>query len=122
MNHSAINCLPCALQHGVLKSLADAFWRRWEKEYLLDLKNFHEVSQPCKGSGNVRVGDIVLLQEERHPRHMRKKARVVEMKVGRDGATRTAILRGSHGTVLVRPIQLVIPLEVDQGGEDVGDR
>jgi len=108
--------------HQRTQNLADAFWKRWEKEYLLDLKNFHEVSQPHKGSGNVRVGDIVLLQEERRPRHMWKKARVVELKVGRDGVTRTAILRGSHGTVLVRPIQLVIPLEVDQGGEDVGDR
>jgi len=46
---------------------------------------------------------------------------VVELKVGRDGATRTAVLRGANGTVLVRSIHLVIPLEVDQGGEDVED-
>ena len=45
---------------------------------------------------------------------MWKKARVEELKAGRDGATRTAILRGADGTILVRPIQLVIPLEVDQ--------
>jgi hypothetical protein len=44
-----------------------------------------------------------------------------ELKVGRDGAVRTVVLRGANGTVLVRPIQLVIPLEVDQGGEDVED-
>jgi len=50
-----------------------------------------------------------------------KKARVEELKVGRDRATRTVVLRGANGTVLVRPIQLVIPLEVDQGGEDVED-
>jgi hypothetical protein len=52
---------------------------------------------------------------------MWKKARAEELKVGRDGTTRTAILREANGTVLVRPIQLVIPLEVDQGGEDVED-
>jgi len=52
---------------------------------------------------------------------MWKKARVEELKVGSDGATRTAVFRGANGTVLVRPIQLVIPLEVDQGGEDVED-
>jgi len=46
---------------------------------------------------------------------------VVELKLERDGATRTVVLRGANGTVLVRPIQLVIPLEVDQGGEDVED-
>jgi len=52
---------------------------------------------------------------------MWKKARVEELKVGRDGATRTVVLRGANRTVLVRPIQLVIPLEVDQVGEDVED-
>jgi hypothetical protein len=50
---------------------------------------------------------------------MWKKAWVEELKAGRDGATRTAILHGANGTVLVHLIQLVIPLEVDQCGEDV---
>ena len=52
---------------------------------------------------------------------MWKKARVDELKVGKDGTTRTAIRRGANGTVLVRPIQLVNPLEVDQGVENVKD-
>jgi hypothetical protein len=52
---------------------------------------------------------------------MWKKARVEELKAGRDGAIRTAVLHGANGTILVRPIQLVIPLEVDQGGEEVED-
>jgi len=30
-------------------------------------------------------------------------------------------IRSTDGSVLVHPTQLVIPLEVDQGGEDVGD-
>jgi len=103
--------------HQRTRKMADDFWRR-EKEYLLQLRNFHEISQPKGGSGKVRTGDIVLLQEDRRPRHMWKKARVEELKVGRDGAKRTAVFRGANGTILVRPIQLVIPLEVDQGGED----
>jgi len=52
---------------------------------------------------------------------MWKKAQVEELKVGRDGVTRPVVLRGANGTVLVRPIHLVIPLEVDQGAEDVED-
>jgi hypothetical protein len=107
--------------HQRTQKRADDFWKRWEKEYLLQLRNFHEVSQPHKRSGNVRIGDIVLLQEDRRPRHMWNRARVVDLKAGRDGATRTAVLRGAEGNVLIRPIQLVIPLEVDQGGEDVED-
>jgi len=107
--------------HQSTQKLADDFWKRWEKEYLLDLRNFHEVSQPNKGSGKVRAGDIVLLQEDRRPRHLWKKARVEELKAGRDGVKRTGVLREADGRVLVRPIQLVIPLGVDQGGEDVGN-
>jgi hypothetical protein len=53
---------------------------------------------------------------------MWKKALVEELMVGRDGTTRTAIGRGANGTVLVRPIQLVNTLEVDQGVEDVKDQ
>jgi hypothetical protein len=86
------------------QTMADDFWKRWEKEYLLELRNFHEVSQPNKRSGKVPAGDIVLLHEDRRPRHMWKKARVVELKVGRDGIKRTAVLWGADGSVLVRPI------------------
>jgi hypothetical protein len=107
--------------HQRTKKIADDFWRHWEKEYLMELRSFHVISQPKGKSGKVRAGDVVLLQEDRRPRHMWKKARVEELKAGRDGTTRTAILREANGTVLVRQIQLVIPLEVDEGGEDVED-
>jgi hypothetical protein len=39
--------------------------------------------------------------------------RVIE---GRDGRIRTVALRTPEGNKIIRPIQLVIPLEVDQGG------
>jgi hypothetical protein len=52
---------------------------------------------------------------------MWKMFHVEELKVGRDGAKRTAVLRAPDGGVIVRPFQLVIPLEVDQGGVDVED-
>jgi hypothetical protein len=52
------------------QKLTDDCWKRWEKEYLLELRNFYEVSLPNKRSGKFRVGDIVLLQEDRRPRHM----------------------------------------------------
>jgi hypothetical protein len=106
--------------HQRTKRMADDFWRRWEKEYLMELRSFHVISQPKGTSGKVRRGDVVL-QEDHRPRHMWKKDQVVELKAGREGATRTAVLRGANGTVLVRPIQVVIPLEVHQGGKDVED-
>jgi hypothetical protein len=57
----------------------------------------------------------------KRPRHMWKRGRIVELRPGRDGKTRTDILRAPDGGRLARPVQLVIPLEVDQDGEDVED-
>ena len=52
---------------------------------------------------------------------MWKKGRVEELRLARDGKLRTVILRTPDGGCLFRPVQLVIPLEVDQGWEDVED-
>lgn len=40
--------------------LKDDFWKRWQKEYLFQLRNFHKVHKPKKPS-DLRKGDIVLL-------------------------------------------------------------
>ncbi|GFQ81064.1 integrase catalytic domain-containing protein [Trichonephila clavata] len=53
----------------------DCFWKKWSKEYLLQLRSFHQVRNK-DSTINIRVGDIVLLQEDIRPRHMWKKARV----------------------------------------------
>ena len=69
----------------------------------------------------MEVGDIVLLQEERMPRLMWKKARFDELIPGRDSQIRTVYLRLPDRANISRPVQLVIPLEIDQVGEDVED-
>jgi hypothetical protein len=99
--------------HQRTTKMPNEFWRRWEKEYFMKLKSFHVLSQLKGKSAKVRLGDVVLLHEDCRPRHMWKRARVEELKVGRDGASTTVVLSGTNGTLLVRPIQLVIPLEVD---------
>jgi len=69
------------------------------------------------------IGDVALLQEVVRPRHMWKRRRIEVLRPGRDGETRTVILRTQDGGCLARPVQLVIPLEVDQVEEDVeGDK
>jgi hypothetical protein len=75
--------------HQRTQKIVDDFWKRWEKEYLLKLRNLHEVSQPKKRSGKFRAAEIVVLQEHRRSRLMWNKARVEELNVGRDGAKRT---------------------------------
>jgi len=91
------------------------------KEYLLELRNFHEVQRPVGKAAQFRLGDVVLIQEDVRPRHLWGRARIEELRRGRDGQVRTVVFRTSDGRQSTRPIQLVIPMEVDQGGEDVGD-
>ena len=87
----------------------------------MDLRSYHQVRQPCGRKARFRVGDVVLLQEEVRPRRMWKRGRIEDLRPGRDGKTRTFILRTQDGGRLARPVQLVIPLEDDQSGEDVED-
>jgi hypothetical protein len=102
------------------QKIADDFWRRWTKDYLLELRSFHTRRNPRKPA-ELKIGDVVLLQEDHVRRHMWKLARVEELRPGRDGVARTVLLRTTHGSQIARPVQLVIPLEIgiDQGGEDV---
>ena len=49
--------------------LTEALWRRWQREYLLQLRNYHEVNRPARQGPKFKVVNIDLLQEERTPRH-----------------------------------------------------
>ena len=86
----------------------------------MELRSYHQVRQPCGRKARFRVGDFVLLQEEVRPRHMWKRGRIEDCDQAEMGK-REVILRTQHGGRLARPVQLVIPLEFDQGGEDVED-
>lgn len=103
------------------QKLSDDFWTRWTKEYLLELKSFHEVRGASERSIDFRPGDLALVQEDGRPRHLWRRARIERLIEGRDHKIRTVILRTPQGHQIARPIQLVIPLEVDQGGENVGN-
>ena len=104
------------LQQQVVKDI----WKRWTKEYLLELRSYHQFQQPCGRKAQFRIGDV-LLQEEVRSRHMWKRGRIEQLRPGRDGKTRTVILHTQDGGHLARLIQLVIPLKLYQGGKDVED-
>jgi hypothetical protein len=95
--------------------------QRWQKKYLLQLRNYHEVRKPSRQGPIFKIGDMVLLQEDKTPRHMWKKTRIEDLRLGRGNQIRTVILRQPHTTRISRPVQLVIPLEIDHDVEDVRD-
>jgi len=50
--------------------LTEALWQRWQREYLLQLRNYHEIRRPAREGPKFKLGDIVFVQEESTPRHV----------------------------------------------------
>jgi hypothetical protein len=61
------------------RKITEDFWRRWKREYLLQLRNYHEVRRPSGQHPKFRVGDIVLLQDDIRPRHLWKRVRLEDI-------------------------------------------
>ena len=94
------------------------FWKQWSKEYLLELRDAHRQRNISKTSAPVKIGDIVLVHDQDHPRGFLKVAQVDKLITGRDGLIRGAALRlpskNGQQTTLQRPLQLIYPLEITQ--------
>jgi len=105
-------------EYRLQQQAADDFWKRWTKEYLLELRSYRQVRRTKGKRANFCVGDLALLQEVR-PRHMWKRGIIEELRPGRDRRIRTVLIHTPEGNRISRPVQLVTPLEIDKGGEDV---
>ena len=93
-----------------VQSMANQFWNRWKKEYLLNLQSRQKW---YKRERNLACGDIVLIINENMPRCHWPLARVTAVKVSRDGLVRSAKVRMGNKHY-ERPIaKLVMVLEGD---------
>ena len=108
-----------------LNTVLEHFWRRWKKEYLLELREAHRhAKHPPKETtcGRIMVGDLVLVHEDSRPRGFWKIAKVESLIRGTDGEVRGAVVKlhssDNRSTVLRRPLQLLYPLEVRQRLDD----
>lgn len=90
--------------------LQNAFWTRWKREYLLELRSAHTTKN--SHSTPLKQGDLVLIGEERTPRQIWKTGIVQELFPGRDGLVRSCAVRTSDRSILRRPVQLLYPLEL----------
>jgi hypothetical protein len=93
-------------------SVVEHFWRRWHKEYLVDLRESHKMHQQ-KDKPSIAVGDV---EEKGAKRNERKLVKIEELVVGRDGVVRGAKVRtstekGAKG-MIHRPLQKMYPLVV----------
>lgn len=99
--------------------LTNEFWTRWKKEYLLNLQSRQKW---YRNRRNMKVNDIVLLQEDMAPRNEWKLARITEVYPGSDDRVRKLKLlvsdttfdkKGKPTTKTVlheRPVQKVVTL------------
>ena len=108
-----------------LNTVLEHFWRRWKKEYLLELREAHRhAKHPPKETtcGRIMVGDLVLVHEDSRPRGIWKIAKVESLIRGTDEEVRGAVVKlhstDNRSTLLRRPLQLLYPLEVRQQLDD----
>ncbi|KAM7304098.1 uncharacterized protein ISCGN_013998 [Ixodes scapularis] len=92
------------------QQLLDHFWRRWRKEYLLQLRSAHR--SPETRTNDLQNGDLVLVHEDKTPRLMWKTGRIETVQLGRDNHVRSCLVRLPSGVTLRRPVQLLYPLEL----------
>lgn len=86
--------------------LADLFWNRWVREYLPCLN-----PRPTGGSGQLAVGDLVLVADGNLPRGTWPRGRVTKVFPGPDNQIRVAEVATATGT-LRRPARKLVQLPV----------
>ena len=102
----------CRKRWKAVQYLANQFWSRWKKEFLVTLQQRNKWQ--CE-KRNFQVGDVVLLKEENCPRNQWPMARVCKVKTDeKDGLVR-AVDVFSAGSTFTRPInKLVLLVGVDE--------
>ena len=83
-------------------------WKRWEKEYLLMLRNAAQVGPPNRVP---TAGDVVIIHDD-GPRLRWQLGRITKLIPGIDGQVRSAQVKTCHGK-LTRPILKLYPLEIE---------
>ena len=98
----------CRKRWRMVQHLANEFWTRWRKEYLMGLQERQkwDTARP-----NLGVGDIVLLVDDDVKRNMWPMGRIVEVFPGDDGLVRKVNVRTATSTVpLSRSVVKVVLL------------
>ena len=70
-----------------VQHLADQFWNRWRQGYMQSLQSR---SKWNKERTSLKLGDLVLLRDKSAPRNSWPSARVVHVKISKDGLVRSA--------------------------------
>ena len=92
----------------VAQALTDLYWRRWVKEYLPELTRrtrWHRCEE------NLKVGDVVVVVDDKLPRGCWPKGMVQSTHPGKDGVVRVVDVKTASG-IFRRPVVKVAKLDV----------
>ena len=101
---------------GTLRNL-DEFWEKWKKEYLILLreKNNREHKKPHITSKLFpKLNEIVLLEDEFHPRNIWKMAKIVELPNNDPTKVKNVKILMPNKRIISRPINKLYPLEITE--------
>jgi hypothetical protein len=114
----------CRRRWRRVQHLANEFWIRWRREYLLTLQERQKWNKPRQNS---RVGDIVLIKgDDQVSRNKWQLAKVVEIYESSDGHVRSGKLMVADGSLdakgkrtkpvrfLERPVQKLVLLQEEE--------
>ena len=91
--------------------MADLFWKRWSKEYLVQLQERQKWVRP---KANIKIGDVVLIVDGTRHRNQWQMARVISTMPDKEGLVRQVQVQ-TRSTTLVRPVaKLCLILEADE--------
>ena len=100
--------------NGQLTKILDHFWKRWSRDYLLELRETHRLKHERNSTSSIKLGDIVLIQDEHLPRSRWRTGRVKELIRSKDNTVRGALITVSNKDktgLLRRPINKLYPFE-----------
>ena len=99
-----------------LAKTLEKFWKRWKREYLLELREFHRTAGHGGASHALQPGEVVTIYDDNHQRGMWRLGRIEELIPGADGQVRgvrvRVVSKGGQLKIINRPIQHLYPLEV----------
>ena len=96
----------------MLSIILDHFWQRWRKEYLTSLREMQQKDSNNK-STKINENDVVLVYEDKQPRHLWKLGKVTKLLPSRDGKIRSAEIKvGKTNRIISRPVNRLYPLNI----------
>ena len=98
-----------------LNTVLNHYWDRWRREYLTELREHHN-SRNRTPSKLIRLGEVVLIEEDKVPRNRWRVGVVIELYPSVDGVVRgckvKTLTKGNKCSFIDRPVQKLYPMEI----------